>query len=73
LKSQPHLKGVVDGLVVYGSVVVVLNIGKTLISCAGVIGIVHAKDMHDHSVDNLGLAILMGVEVIGFVELGVQQ
>jgi hypothetical protein len=43
----------------YGSVVVVLNIGKTLILCVGVLGIVHAQDMHDHPVDDLGLAICL--------------
>jgi hypothetical protein len=57
----------------YGSVVVALNIGKTLIPCAGMLGIVHAQDMHDHLVDDLGLAIYLGVEGSGFGELGVQK
>jgi hypothetical protein len=57
----------------YGSVVAVMNIGKTLIPCVGVLGIVHAQDMHDHPVDELGLAIFLGVEGNGFGELGVQQ
>jgi hypothetical protein len=57
----------------YGSILVVLNIGKTLIPCVGVLGIVHARDMHDHPVDDLGLAIHIGVEGSGFGELGVQQ
>ena len=50
----------------YGSIVVVLKIGKTLIPCAWVIGIVHEKDMHDHLVDDLSLAIRLGVEGSGF-------
>jgi hypothetical protein len=50
-----------------------LNIGKTLIPCAGVLGIVHAQDMHDHPIDDLSLAICLGVEGSGFGELGVQQ
>ena len=57
----------------YVSIVVVLNIGKTLILCVGVLGIVNMQDMHDHTVDDLGLAILPGVEGGGFGELGVQQ
>jgi hypothetical protein len=57
----------------YGSVLVVLNIGKTLIPCVRVLVIVHVQDMHDHSVDDLGLAIHLGVECSGFGELGVQQ
>ena len=57
----------------YGSILVVLNIGKTLIPCAGVLGIVHAQDMHDHLFDDLGLAIHLGVEGSGLDELGGQQ
>jgi hypothetical protein len=57
----------------YGSVVVMLNIGKTLIPGARVLGIVHAQNVHDHSVDNLGLAICLGVEGSGLGELSVQQ
>jgi hypothetical protein len=48
-----------------------LNIGETLILCARVLGIIHAKDMHDHSIYNLDLAICLGVEGRGFGELGV--
>jgi hypothetical protein len=56
----------------HGSIVVVLNIGKNLIPCVGMLGIVHAQDMHDHLVDDLDLAIHLGVEGGGFGELGVQ-
>jgi hypothetical protein len=35
------------------------------------LGIVHAQDMHDHPIDDLGLAIRLGVEGSGFGELGV--
>jgi hypothetical protein len=56
---------------VYGYFVIVLNKGKTLIPCAWMIGIVHVKNMHDHHVDDLGLAIHLGVEGCGFGELGV--
>jgi hypothetical protein len=57
----------------YGSVVIVLNIGKTPIPCARMLGIVHAQDMHDHLVGDLGLAIHLGVQGGGFGKLGVQQ
>jgi hypothetical protein len=50
-----------------------LKKGKILIPCARVLGIVHAQDMHDHPIDNLILAIYLGVESSGFGELGVQQ
>jgi hypothetical protein len=56
-----------------GSVVAILDIGKTLIPCVRVLGIIHAHDMHDHSIYDLGLAICLGVEGSGFGELGVQQ
>jgi hypothetical protein len=54
-----------------GLVVAMLKIWKTLIPCVGVLGIIHAQDMHDHSIYNLGLAICLGVEGHGLVELGV--
>jgi hypothetical protein len=57
----------------YDSVVAMLNIGKTLIPCVGVLGISHAQNMHDHLIDNLNLAIYLWVEGSGFGELGVQQ
>jgi hypothetical protein len=49
-----------------------MNIGETLIPCARVFGIIHAQDMHDHSIYDLGLVIFLGVEGRGFGELGVQ-
>jgi hypothetical protein len=56
-----------------GSVVSMLDIEKTLIPCARVLGIIHAQDMHGHSIYDLGLAICLGVEGRGFGDLGVQQ
>jgi hypothetical protein len=54
-------------------VVVVLNIGKTLIPCTWMLRVVHAQDVHNHLIDDLCLAISLGVERSGFSELGVQQ
>ena len=50
-----------------------LNIGKTLIPCVGMFLIVHEHDMYDHPIDDLSLAIYLGVEGSGFGELGIQQ
>jgi hypothetical protein len=55
-----------------GLIVAMMDIGKTLIPCARVLGIIHAQDMHDHSIYDLGLAICLGVEGHGFVDFGVQ-
>jgi hypothetical protein len=49
-----------------------LDIGKTLIPCARVLGIISSQDMHNHSIYDLGLSICLGVEGCGFDELGVQ-
>jgi hypothetical protein len=54
-----------------GSVVAMMDIGKDLIPCARVLLIIHEKDMHNHSIYNLGLSICLGVEGHGFGELGV--
>jgi hypothetical protein len=50
-----------------------LDIRKALIPSARVLGIIHVKDMHNHLIYNLSLAICLGVEGHGFGELGVQQ
>jgi hypothetical protein len=50
-----------------------MNIGETLIPFTGVLGIVHVQDMHNNMIDDLGLAICIGVEGNGFGELGVHQ
>jgi hypothetical protein len=54
-------------------VVVVLNIGKTLIPCTWMLRVIHAQDVHNHLIDDLCLAIGLRVEGSGFSELGVQQ
>jgi hypothetical protein len=54
-------------------VVVVMKIGKTLIPCTQILRVIHAKDVHNHLIDDLYLAIGLRVEVTGFSELGVQQ
>jgi hypothetical protein len=61
------------GGVMESPIVVVLNIGKTLIPCMQMLRVVHGKDVHNHLIDDLCLAIGLGVKNIGFSELGVQQ
>ena len=56
-----------------GPIVVMMDIGKALIPCVRVLLIIHEKDMHNHSIDDLDLAICLGVEGHGFGELGVQH
>ena len=55
------------------SFVAMMDIRKTLIPCERVLGIIHVKEMHNHLIYNLGLAIYLEVEGHGFGELGVQQ
>jgi hypothetical protein len=52
-----------------GLVIAMLDIWKTLIPCARVLGIIHAQDMHDHLIYDLNLAIYLGVEGCGFGDL----
>jgi hypothetical protein len=72
LESQTHLKWAMTGGTMENPVVVVLDIWETLVPCTGMLRIVHAKDVHNHLIDDLGLAIGLGVESSGFCELGVQ-
>jgi hypothetical protein len=55
----------------YGFVLTVLKIGKTFIPGVQLLGIVHVQDGDDHLVDDLGLAICLGVEGSGIGEIGV--
>jgi hypothetical protein len=54
-------------------VVTVLNVREDVVPCTWMRRIVHAKDVHNHPVDDLCLAVCLGVESSGFCELGVQQ
>jgi hypothetical protein len=56
-----------------GSVAAMMDIGKNLIPCAWVFLIVHVQDMYDHPIDDLSLAIYLGVVGSGFGELGIQK
>jgi hypothetical protein len=54
-------------------IVTLLDIWETLVPCTGMLKIVHAQDVHNHLIEDLSLAIDLGVESSGFFELGVQQ
>jgi hypothetical protein len=73
LKSQPHLKGVLAGLAMEIFIIAMMNIEDTLIPCAWILGVVHVKDIHDHPLGNLYLAISLGVGFHGFGEIGVHE
>jgi hypothetical protein len=45
---------------------------ENLVPCMGMLRIVHAHDVKNHSFDDLGLAIGLGVERSGFCEPGVK-
>jgi hypothetical protein len=53
-------------------IVIVLNKGNIIIPCTKILRVVHAKDVHNHSNDDLYLAIYLGMERSGFSVLGVQ-
>jgi hypothetical protein len=55
------------------SVVVVLDIGEAFIPCVWMLRVVHVQNVYDHPVDDLCLAISLGVESRGLSELGIQH
>jgi len=67
-----HLKRKLVGRGMKRFVVVVLNIGETLIPHAYIFGVVDVKDIHDHSINDICLVVSLGVEGDEFGELGVQ-
>jgi hypothetical protein len=73
LESQAHLKWAMAGGTMESPVVAMLDIWETLFLGIEMLRIVHAQDVHNHLIDDLGLAIILGVERSGFCELGVQQ
>jgi hypothetical protein len=62
-----------DGGAMESLVVIVLNIGETLIPCTWMLRVVHAQDVQNHPIDDLYLVVYLVVESSGFSELGVQQ
>jgi hypothetical protein len=73
LEAQTHLKWAMAGGNMESPVVTVLDIWETLVPCTGMLRIVHVQNVHNHLIDDLSLAIGLGVERSGFCELGVQQ
>ena len=55
------------------SVVAMLDIGEDFISCAWMLRVVHAQHVYNHPVDDLCLAISLGVESRGLSDLGIQH
>jgi hypothetical protein len=73
LESHTHLKSTMVVQTMESHVVTMLNIWETLVPCMGILRIVHAQDVYNRLIDNLGLANGLGVEISGFCDLGVQQ
>jgi hypothetical protein len=73
LESQTHLKSDMADGTMERSVVTMFDIWVTLIPCMRMLRFVHVQDVHNHLIDDLSLAIILGVERSGFCELGVQQ
>jgi hypothetical protein len=72
LESQTHLKWDMVGGAMESQVVTALNIGDTLIPCTCMLRIVHVQDVHNHLIDDLYLAIFLGVESVD-TERGVNK
>ena len=62
MESLPHLKGDMASGAMDSPIVVVLKIGNTLIPCTWMLRFVHAQDVHNHPIDDLCLAIGLGVD-----------
>ena len=55
------------------SVVFVLEIGNEFIPCMRMLQVINVYNVHDHLVEDLCLAISLGMESCGLGELGVQH
>jgi hypothetical protein len=73
LESQTHLKWDMADGTMESPVVTVLDMWEDFVPCKGILRIFHAHDVHSHMINDLGLAIGLGVERSGFCDLGVQQ
>jgi hypothetical protein len=73
LESQTHLKWAMASGTMESPIVIVLDIWEIIIPCMWILRIVDAQDVHNHAIDDLCLAIGLGVERSGFCEIGVQQ
>ena len=55
------------------SIVVVLDIREAIIPCVWMLRVVHTYNVYDNPVDDLYLAINLGVQSRGLSELGIQK
>jgi len=63
----------VASLAIEKYVVSLLDIGEVIIPCAWMLQVVHMQNVYDHPVDDLYLAINLGVESHGLSEIGIQH
>ena len=73
LKSHAHLKGDVASQAMDIYVIDVIHIGKTLIRCLWMLGVLHAQYVYYHPIDNFCLTISLRMECSGIDLLSVQQ
>ena len=73
LESQPHLKWAMVGGTMESPIVTVLDIWKTLVPCTWMLRNVHVRGVQNHLIEDLYLVFSLGLESIGFSDLGVQH
>jgi hypothetical protein len=73
LESQTHLKWAMASGTMESPIVNVLEIWESLVPCMWIIRILHVHNVHNHLIDDLYLAIGLGLESSGFCDLDVQQ
>ena len=67
------MKWAMDGGDMESPVVTMMNIWETLTPCMWILRVLRVQDVYNHTIDDLCLVISLGVESIGFSDLGVQQ
>ena len=72
LKSYTRLKGTVTNRDMEKYIINVLHIWKTLVPGLRMLGVAHVEYVHYHPVDDIYLAINLGMEGSRLGELGVQ-
>jgi hypothetical protein len=58
-----------DGGAMESPVVAMLNIGNTIIPCTWMLRVVHVQDVQNHLIDDVFLAVSLGVESSGLLSL----
>lgn len=73
LKLYAHQNGSIASWAMESSIIVVLNIMESVITCACMLGVIHSQNVQDQHVDDVYLTIIVGVECNWFGDLGVKK